>query len=356
MKNNKKILIIILAVLLTTGIFLVVWSKNSGKNNKGVDNHIEPNNSIKVDNITQTIDDKIFFPFIINNNIIGLTGNTYRFSKFNIDGSGKQILYDLDIVGAERIVYSPSSTQAIVFSNYPKRNIKLYDFENNRVSNLSDNIRNIYWSRIDENKIFYSYNNPENYEWQINTAKPDGSNWKNLYKTNSEYPFDFSISPLENSMVLYYYTPFVETTEGDKILTSSIIDLSNNNVVPINENHLIKSVNWAPDSSKFTFTDQDNKLFVYTLKDNIVTNINLKTLDYKITWLNNDQILLANTINIDDPNAPAYHDKIYIYNIKDNSYKFFSFENDLIDVSLLSIINNNIYYTNNNILYKADLP
>ena len=299
----------------------------------------------------QIVKEKVFFPYIDTNGkyIIFLTDKGTKFAKINLVDQTKQTLIDQEILGAQEIYYSPSGEKAIVISDYPEKNITLYNFSDKTSQKLNNKINKIQWSN-DENFIYYSFFDKSTKEWQLNKANYDGANWQTIHKTKIQSLGDnipgFSISPDNKKAIIYSYT------DRQSSSNNFIIELETQKANQIDSKYQFKNVMWSPDNKKIAYLDKNDKLNIIDENMQINNNTEIKTTNYKISWMNNDNIILAIPKIFGELNG-LYEDDICILNTNNNQLNLINANDSqsIEDITYINYLNNTIYYISKFYLY-----
>lgn len=359
---NKKIWIIIGMIVLLIMVLIIFWFPNKNKSQNTIIK-VSQENTVNVEKITYN---QLFFPFIKqDSSIVGLYNLGRYFYQYNPNSTELKQISNKEILSPVDVIYSPNGSKAIVVSLYPTTNIKLYDLVNNKISELSNNILQIVWSK-NEDKIYYSYRDASKNIYQIDYSKPDGGDWHILADGAKEID-SFEVSP-DESKIIYYK----ELTEVE-IPQSYIYDINSKKKTTLDKNIDITKAYWSPNSQRIAYLDRNNHLSVIDNDggNNFQTNVvlsgyinkwyviesNEDILSESMLWKDKDNLVLAIPDNLNEDPLIA-QTSLYIYNIPSKQLTKLNTSNQSFNgVSLISIHDNKtLYFTSNDYLYKADLP
>lgn len=189
-----------------------------------------------------------------------------------------------------KTVWSPDKTKVIgIFADNNKTKKYFYDYGKNQSSLLSDKIGYVAFSP-DSKQIAYHFIDPINGQNNISVANPDGSNWKNIFKTRLDnlivdWPSKEKISirqPASGLAQGFVYGLNSSTGDFNKIL-SDLFGLN---------------IKWSPKADKILFSSttdrgQNPKL---TLADGTGTNfkdLQLAGLVDKCVWSKDDRTIFC---------------------------------------------------------------
>lgn len=122
---------------------------------------------------------------------IGVDGQTVKyFSRANghvfqsdFDGLNLKEISSVTLTGLVKAVWSPDKEKVIgVFSDSGGIKKYFYDYTDNQSSLLNSNMGYVAWSP-DSKQIAYQFTPATSDESTISIANPDGSNWKDIFKT-----------------------------------------------------------------------------------------------------------------------------------------------------------------------------
>ncbi|MBU1102633.1 hypothetical protein KJ853_03195 [Patescibacteria group bacterium] len=243
-------------------------------------------------------------------------GNIFE-SDFN--GASLKKISSVTLSGLIKAIWSPDKEKIIgIFSENNKTSKYTYDYSNGQSSVLNTDIGWIAWSP-DSKKIAYHYVPGDSDEGNISVANPDGSNWKNIFKTRLadlivEWPVKEKISIRTPASGLAQSLVFAINSEsGDfaKIL-SDLYGLS---------------IKWSPKADKILYSSTNSRgknpaLFLSDEKGAAVKDLKLSGLADKCVWSKDNRTIFcalpqeisANAVWPDD-----YYKGLII--LKDDIYK-----------------------------------
>ena len=192
--------------------------------------------------------------------------------------------------GLIKAVWSPDAGKVIgIFSDNDKIKKYFYDYTNNQSALLGEKVGFVAWSP-DSKKIAYEFIDPVNGQNNISTANPDGTNYKNIFKTRLdnlivEWPSKEKISlrqPPSGLAQGILYAINSATGDFNKIL-SDIYGLS---------------VKWSPKADKILYssTDDRGRNPKLTLSDETGANskdLKLAGIADKCAWSKDDRTIFC---------------------------------------------------------------
>ena len=214
-------------------------------------------------------------------------GNIY---ESNFDGGNLKKISSVNLNNLLKVLWSPDKEKVISFFS-EKEIIKkyFYSYTSNQSSLLNEKIGSVAWSP-DSKKIAYHFIDPGNEQNNISLSNPDGTNWKNIFKTRLdnvilEWPIKEKISlrtPPSGLAQGVLYAINSETGDFFKVLsdTSGLY------------------VKWSPKGDKILFssTDSRGKNPTLNLSDEKGANfkkLNLAGLADKCVWSNDDKTIFC---------------------------------------------------------------
>lgn len=229
---------------------------------------------------------------------IGEDGKTVKYyvssngNVFESDFLGANIkkISSVALNGLLKAVWSPDKTKVIgFFSDNNKIKKYFYDYNNKQSSLLNEKMGNVAWSP-DSKRIAYQFIDATTGQHNISLANPDGSNWKNIFKTRLddlivEWPGKEKVSIKQAPSGLaqgILYAINSETGDFNKVL-SDIFGLN---------------VKWSPKADKILYSatnDQGKNPKLY-LTDSTGTNqkdLNLSGLIDKCVWSTDDRTIFC---------------------------------------------------------------
>jgi Tol biopolymer transport system component len=214
-------------------------------------------------------------------------GNIYQ-SDF--DGGSLKKISSANLNNLIKALWSPDKEKVIgIFSEKDKLKKYFYDYVGNRSSLLNEKIAYLAWSP-DSKKIAYHFVDPSGEQNNVSTANPDGTNWKNIFKTRLdnviiEWPIKEKISlrtPPSGLAQGVLYSINSETGDFFKIISEAFGLL----------------VNWSPKGDKILFSSTDSRGKNPTLnlsdeKGANFKNLNLAGLADKCVWSKDDKTIFC---------------------------------------------------------------
>lgn len=291
--NTKKIFIIALIFLVLVAGSLLVYnlffkasSQNNGENN-GVlpsapggreSTSASPSGGGDSPGIGGTTSDsrlKIISQEKVMSPVIGEDGKTVKYyAKSNgnviesdfIGGNLKKVS-SVTLNNLLKVLWSPDKEKIIgIFADGTKTKKNFYDYNSGQTALLNSNIGYVAWSP-DSKKIAYQYTDPNQEQSNISTSNPDGTGYKNIFKTRLEglvvdWPTKEKISirlPASGLAQGILYTINSDSGDFNKVL-SDIFGLN---------------IKWSLNGEKvlFSFTDSQGKDPQIKLADSTGTKI-----------------------------------------------------------------------------------
>ncbi|TSC53323.1 MAG: Uncharacterized protein LiPW39_335 [Parcubacteria group bacterium LiPW_39] len=190
---------------------------------------------------------------------IGEDGKTVKYySRLNsqvwesgFDGSGLKKISSVALTNLIKILWSPDKEKVIgIFSENDKIKKYFYDYTSNQSALLNERIGYIAWSP-DSKKIAYQFTDASGEQSNISLANPDGTGWKNIFKTRLdnlivEWPSAEKISlrqPVSGLAQGILYAVNSQSGDFSKIL-SDIFGLN---------------IRWSPKADKILYSSTDNR-------------------------------------------------------------------------------------------------
>lgn len=225
-------------------------------------------------------------------------GNVWQ-SAF--DGSSLTRVSSAVLENLKKIIWSPDKTKIISIYQDENENVSkyFYDYNTGKATFLNPYIQEIIWSPTSD-KIAYQYTNEITNENNISIAKPDGTDWQNIFQiriknvnlnwTGSDIAFYEKASGLTESS-LFLLNPL------SKALTKVFSNISG------------LSVKWSPQGDKILYskTSSNGKsigLFVALRNGSNETSLNLSGFAEKCVWSqDNRTIFCAVPKNINEANT-----------------------------------------------------
>jgi Tol biopolymer transport system component len=189
-----------------------------------------------------------------------------------------------------KIIWSPDKEKIIgIFNENNKIKKYFYNYASSQSALLNEKIGYIAFSP-DSKKIAYQFSDPASEQSNISVANPDGTNWKNIFKTRLdglivEWPNKEKISlrlPVSGLAQGMLYTINPETGDFTKIL-SDIFGLN---------------IKWSPKADKILFSSTDSNgknphLILADEKGINTKDLKLGGLVDKCVWSNDDRTIFC---------------------------------------------------------------
>ena len=258
---------------------------------------------------------------------IGSDGQTVKYYALSngqvwesdFDGLNFKKISSVSLNNLIKILWSPDKEKVIgVF--YDNGQVKKYshNYTSGQSVLLSEAIGYVAWSP-DSKKIAYQFSKPEEEQSNISLANPDGSSWKNIFKTRLEnliveWPAKEKISlsaPASGLAQGLLYAINSETGDFHKVL-SDLYGLS---------------VKWSPKADKILFSTTDYRgksprLVLSDEQGNQTKELKLAGLADKCVWSKDDRTIfcaLPQEISINATWPDDYYKGLVI--LKDDFYK-----------------------------------
>lgn len=356
---NKKILIAIIMVVIII-LIIVVTIIIKQKKQANFESSVE---------FTQISEDKVLFPtFSQNGEKILFFANTKEaaFYEMTRDGQNKARISDA-MDTPDDIIWAPNRQLAILKVTYDQYTFEkygskfaapgtpdqtmttwLYDFENQKLSQLDNNVQNVIW--MQDNKIIYQYLDREKNSNYLSMANADGLNALKIIDLPNLIEYGFNLSQDDKNLVVYSLPSDVSESS---IYTLSLLDknlkeikkIDGSTKAIITSNRIIFSNPIKDTNAEISIMDIDGfnikKLGIYTPK---LTSVNLT--DGKAAIATSEKQEGVNSI-------------LYLLDPQTNKLskiKDLSKENIDIQYLLTSPDNKTLYFTSDDILYSLNLP
>lgn len=248
-----------------------------------------PTPASKINIISQ---EKVFWPVLSDDGkkILYFQANG---NLFESDFQGKEIkkVSSLVLKNLIKVLWSPGNKEKIIaiFNEEGLAKKYLYNYKTGLSIGLNENIRWINWSP-DGKKIVYQFRDSKTDTNTISVANPDGSNWKNIFKTRVEdlivdWPAKDKVSiQTRPSGLSQGFLYAINPDNGDfKKILSDFYGLN---------------VKWSPRGDKILFnnTDQNNGNLALSISD--ANGENIKKLDFstiieKCVWAQDNRTLFC---------------------------------------------------------------
>lgn len=208
--------------------------------------------------------------------------NGHVLSVFS-NGEGKEIISSNNLSGLENVSWSPDSGKVISrFNDNGKVQYSTYDYKEKRGHKLPDGIEYAIWNNLGD-QIFYKYFDAKTKGRTLNSADPDGNNWKKITDINFNNAF-ISVVP-QSSFVSFWNSPnaFEETS-------LNIISTVGGEARKIFSGKFGADYLWSPNGSKSLVSFTDSKggskisLGIVNSNGGEFQNLNIPTFVSKCAW------------------------------------------------------------------------
>lgn len=354
MKKNKTFIVISIIVIVIMGIIIFFYSKNKKEStisNQTVSNQSSTSITDQQLSITPILKNKLFFPFIsINYNFIySFQDKGIYFYQTNLANNNNDKIFKDEILGIKSVYPSPNQELVIIFSNYPNKNIKLYNLKEKTISDLSNNIIDLTWQN-NTDKIIYSYNNEEGKKFNINIANPDGTKFQEAISFDSFPDGGFFLAADEQN--IYYQRlesaphngtlhKFDINTKQDKIIYQAATYIS---FSPNKQKIIATTYNEEGDQTFFLMDNNGSKLANLDISSEVISPFAWSIDNRYIYYFSDDNKFITIDTNTNTKT-------IYSFNmsnlISSNGYQ--------ID-NLIADGKQTLYFTLDDYLYKFILP
>lgn len=167
------------------------------------------------------------------------------------DGSGLKKISSVALTNLIKILWSPDKEKVIgVFSENDKIKKYFYDYTNNQSALLNERIGYIAWSP-DSKKIAYQFTDASGEQSNISLANPDGTGWKNVFKTR-----------LDNLIVEWPSAEKISLRQPPSGLSQGILYAINSQSGDFNKilsDLFGLNAKWSPKADKILYSATDNR-------------------------------------------------------------------------------------------------
>jgi hypothetical protein len=280
------------------------------------------------------------------------------FFSANSDGTSIQQISD-KMDTPDEIIWSPNHQLAILKVNYNQYVFEkygsvfklpgttdqtltnwLYNFQTKKLSHLNNNIGNIVW--LGDDKIMYQYLEEEKNSSYLATSHPDGTSTQNIIDLPNIQNYDLSL--LDNNNIVLSAIP--TDVSQYKIY---ILNLDTKKIEE--QTKISASFSGYAFSNNILFNlysnNKSGNLTSFDIKDQEIKDLGVKAQADTLTTIDNNDFLF---INIDKSN-----NYLAQYDLPGNKFtKIVKITQDN-PHNLMYITSKLIYFTSDNILYKAEL-
>lgn len=197
-----------LFLLLFWGVYNIGFKNNPNvatisNGTKIVQESVLPKNNRSNNKISPLLTDSILSASAYNRSLYFYSLDEKSFRKSTLDGKEKETLLS-DLPGdPTRIVWNTSHEKALVLlkKTNGEQLWHTVDLATRSLIPLKPEISRISWDNTGT-KIFYQYTDPRTGERTLNSADPDGSNWKTILPLGTK---DFFMAPIPGGISISYW-------------------------------------------------------------------------------------------------------------------------------------------------------
>ncbi len=229
----------------------------------------------------------------INENILGSTvddtGNLYYYSsddqtlkKATLEGRNKTILMSNLPGVASRVLWSPKKDKVLLFLKQSSGGMLWYEasLASKSLVPLKPEMSRLSWDNLGE-KIFYQYTDSTG-KRTLNSADPDGSNWKKLADLGSK---DFFLASVPQSALVSFWTKPLST---EKSTLETISTVGENRHV-LSSDFFGGDYLWSPSGENILVSGSTTPRGAISLsllgrEGGVAKNLSIPTLLSKATW------------------------------------------------------------------------
>lgn len=251
---------------ITAGIFVIIllfWGiYNIGfKENPAVATVSEGTRIIKesvlsghqpAEKITPILTERVSSATVYSQFIYFYSLDEQAFRKVTLAGKNKETILSNLPGEPTRIVWAPAREKALVLLKKSDGSALWHsiDFSTKTLSPLKPEVSRIAWDNTGS-KIFYQYTDPKTGERSLNSADPDGSNWKKITALGTQ---DFFIAPVPGNITVSYW----QRPGAREKSSLSTIALTGGNQESIVRDILGGDFLWAPTGNRLLIQSTDN--------------------------------------------------------------------------------------------------
>lgn len=337
--DRKKILFIggIIAIIITIIAVIIYFAQNKINKTSG-------ESSIT---LAQSIDEKVFAPQYISSQQAVYYYNQGLLSRYSFPDNKITRLYPDAISYLQKVKINPDGTKALILikesDGFVYENI---DFNTKNITPLSKNIVDVDW--LSKDKIIYTYSDLDTNQNSLNIADYKGENIQKLTDLDFSNPM-VSLSPDKTKIMLY------PEPEGYGENFMDLYNLTTSKLNRLSTKGIVGAI-WSPDSQKIVTNIYKNESEFTTAIMNIETQemqkFDFSTAINKITWLDNENIVAAETIS----NKSDQFQLVSAKNGKSKEMRLNKSSDFFLDVQYIIAENSQaILFTNNDFLYKLEV-
>ena len=353
-KNKKNIIIISIIFLILIGLAIFFSIKNhQKKSDVGLQAQM-----------SKVSTEPMLFPTLSSDGLkIYFYSNTrdLAFYQQNIDGTKLEKMSG-NMDEPDNVVWSPGKKYAILEIKYNQYNFEkfaspfaspgtpdqanttwVYNFANQKITRLSDNISNTIWQNDDH----FIYQQKDNGVSSLNIAEADGKNSQKI--TDLPTAQDYGLSFLPNGQLIIYNSPtdvsdttiYVLSIADKKLKEIKKTDLPST-AVALSNGQILVSTQIKNGFKLYSINDNGTTGKDFKIKTNLESFVDLGSDRFVITAAKNNQnnqfILINTKTGKNSAIKNAENDNI-------NAFNFFTSPDKKI-----------LYFTSNDILYKLIVP
>ncbi|MBU2264959.1 hypothetical protein KJ784_02105 [Patescibacteria group bacterium] len=218
------------------------------------------------------------------------TRSNGRVLESDFIGNNLKEISSVTLNGLLKALWSPDKTKTIgVFSDNNAIKKYFYDYNNNQSALLNDQVGYVAWSP-DSKRIAYQFIDQTNGQHNISVANPDGSSWKNIFKTR-----------LDNLIVEWPSKEKISLRQPPSGLAQGILYAINSDTGDFNKilsDLFGLNVKWSPRADKILFSSTNDRgknpqLFLTDASGTNLKNLKLTGLADKCVWSNDDRTIFC---------------------------------------------------------------
>lgn len=212
-----------------------------------------------------------------------------RAYQINLDGQGKRIISDKELIGLSGVNWSPSRNRVITqFAQNGSNKFFYYDYATNKGVQLKDNLDTVVWKSDDQ--ILYKYYDAKSGERSLNVAAPDGSNWKKLTNLSIK---DLFVAPVPATGLASFWN----RADANKETAFATVSILGAEPKTIFSGKFGADFLWNADGTKLLISHLDAKggnkltLAVVDNQGEQYKDLGIPTLANKVAWSKNNKTL-----------------------------------------------------------------
>jgi len=214
-----------------------------------------------------------------------------QLNQLDLSGQLEKVLSTEKFQNIRKITWNKSKNKAIIKTEPAPGKTKFlyFDIAGKKVSVLKENIDSVSWSNLGD-KIIYKHYDPQTKKRTINTADPDGSNWRVLGEFDHQGVEIASVPG--SSDVSFWPSPNAFTPA-----TLVSISFSGENRKDLFKDRYGVDVIWSPDGSRAALSASDQKgghkidLLVMNRQGGEIQSLLFPTFASKCVWSSDSKVL-----------------------------------------------------------------